>query len=102
MDGTVANISWNPPPDDERNNIDFYKVEVYASGSDQLLYTSRVKDTHEQVALELPTSQLVVIVTASSICGQLSQRNASTTFTLTGKRSYGVVSTLCLHVVCHF
>lgn len=82
MSGSVANIAWDSPAE---NNIDFYKVEVYESGSNHLLHSSRVKDTSQQVAIHPTTSELVVYVTASNECGQLSRENISTTFYLQGK-----------------
>ena len=82
MSGSVANIAWDFPAE---NDIDFYKVEVYKSGSNHPLHSSRVKDTSQQVAIHPTTSELVVYVTASNECGQLSQENISSTFYLQGK-----------------
>ena len=82
MSGTVANIAWDSPAEDD---IDFYRVEVYKSGSNHPLHSSRVKDTSQQVAIHPTTSELVVYVTASNECGQLSRENISSTFDLQGE-----------------
>ena len=82
MSGTVANIAWDSPAEDD---IDFYRVEVYKSGSNHPLHSSRVKDTSQQIAIHPTTSELVVYVTASNECGQLSRENISSTFDLQGE-----------------
>lgn len=86
VNGSAANISWNPPARDERydNAIDFYRVEVYALESGSRLYLSHTEDTWEQLCLQPTTSELRVNVTTINKCGQSSEI-AATNFTLEGK-----------------
>ena len=85
VNGSAANITWNPPANDEQFNIDFYKVEIYASESGSLLYSSHVRDTWVQLCLQPSTTKLTVNVTTINICGQSNKTSATKNFTLEGK-----------------
>ena len=88
VNGSAANITWNPPAKNEQFNIDFYKVEIYASESSSLLYSSHVKDTWVRFCLQPSTAELkklTVNITTVDICGRSNRTSATTNFTLEGK-----------------
>lgn len=87
MIGSTANITWNSVDGDERQDIDFYKVEVYRFKLNKLLYLTYVMEEQVQFILPHTASELVVYVTAINNCQPLRGDPTSQKFSYPGKSS---------------
>ena len=80
MNGSTANITWNSVDGDERQDIDFYKVEVYRFKLNKLFYSTYVMDEQVQFILPHNASELLVNVTAINNCQPLRGNTTSRKF----------------------